>query len=130
MNKAVGLRNIKFYDYCLIIGIVAVLFPILIGGVLFSNSYLSDMISNNADEILIVLFLIFFAGIICLGVLNWGMIYHQYYSKHYWWIVLTIFSGFASIIFYFNIMRKKFKHGDFYHSPSSFSDEIWHPKYS
>ena len=104
-----SLKKLKFYDtWFYVLGISLVLF--------FLGIFLLDY---ESDIILFLWFIPVFALAISLGVITWGMIYHEAKRKEWVWIVFTILAFLlgigcfiVSIIFYFAKMRKAFKKGE------------------
>lgn len=104
-----NLKKLKFYDtWFYVLGISLVFF--------FLGIFLLDY---ESDIILFIWIIPTFALAISLGVITWGMIYHEAKRKEWVWIVFTILAfllgigGFVvSIIFYFAKMRKAFKKGE------------------
>lgn len=104
-----SLKKLKFYDnWFYVLGISLVLF--------FFGIFLLDY---ESDIILFIWMIPTFALAISLGVITWGMIYHEAKRKEWVWLIFTILAfllgvgGFiVSIIFYFVKMRKAFKKGE------------------
>ena len=108
-NTTEGLKKLKFYDnWFYVLGISLVLF---FSGIFFLD-YESDVILSIWTVPVVTL-------LISLGIITWGMIYHEAKRKEWGWIIFTILAfllgigGFiVSIIFYFVKMRKVFKKGE------------------
>ncbi len=108
-NKEESLKKLKFYDtWFYVLSISLVLF--------FLGIFLLDY---ESDIILLIWIIPTFVLLISLGIITWGMIYHEAKRKEWVWIIFTILAfllgigGFVvSIIFYFVKMRKAFKKGE------------------
>jgi hypothetical protein len=95
-------NKIKFYDRLLMIGapglILAIIFMILFEGLIFNIALIVAVISN-----------------ILIWIFNFGMIYHTIKTKNYFWFMIEVIAFIfevtyiPTILFYFGIMRKKFK---------------------
>ncbi len=104
-----SLDKIKFYDNT---------FKILAAFILifFVSLFLADIESGSGFFFWILMFSSF-PLLISIGIINWGMIYHQFKGKRTLWLSFTIISFFfgitpvALMIFYWVKMRKEFKKG-------------------
>ena len=123
MNKKEGLKKIKFYNtWFKVLAITAILFfgAMIFRSVVYTNDVLFFIWGG------MTLFMI-----LSLGVITWGMIYHMVKGKHWGWFTLTIISFFfvggfvIAIIFYFTVMKRKFKWAKFNYESGIFSKEIW-----
>ena len=108
--KKESIRKLKFYDITLLVCLIS---SIVFFGIFFITEYpLQDGFLYWIE------FISIFSLLISLGIITWGMIYHEFKNKNYIWLVFTLLTfligvgGFiVSIIFYIVKMRWEFKKG-------------------
>ncbi len=113
--KKIGLKKIKFYDITLFIAII---------------SFITSNVFLYFGKGFFIL--PFFTASLFMSLFMIGMLYHSYRRKQYGWFLFNLFAPFATILFYFIILRKAFKRGEVNYKPKIrehgiFSDEIWKP---
>ncbi len=101
-----SLKKVKFYDTTTIIMIIA-----------FTISLISVFLVPEGvlekDFFIYPWLFVFFIGILGEIILTIGMVISSFKLKRYGWMLVIIFLGtIFPIIFYFSIMRKRFKKAD------------------
>lgn len=108
-DKEAGLKKVKFYDKLFImLGVSMVVFYLLL--------FFVDVMNDDTVEIMFLLPAVLAVG--AIGMINFGMLYHEFKSKRWIWLIFTIvlfFFGIAPLVlmsFYWFSMRWEFKKGN------------------
>lgn len=103
INFKNGLKKIKFYDRLLWISSISFLVAIIV------SNFSVKPLFNFMFWIFFIFLLVFVSSFLMF---YFGMLYWMVLTKNFLLLVLSIFMGFVTILFYFGRMRRKyFKEG-------------------